>query len=394
MYTSNIQANELDKYIPRHIFIHFLDHEIFHTFGLDKRDQHLVAREFQFAFRIALLLAEDGIIIPASHFYESTLSRAVLDSHRIFAEFGYLNLAANTLDVNEFLLQKQLQYKIERERYPLYFEEKPTLVESDARARWILKVRDSTKDITTDWNDSIGKSETWERVYKHSKSPSILSFEKELSLVPERLEQNAFIADFVTPLLDLHEQAHDFTNKYIGILIQRAYIDSFLKTYGAACLDDFILFDTSSLLPKDKSRYSLARAKRFFYTRGLLDFITFSDAAELLNFKLSEQWIRDIKIFCSYTFLNFIKPKALFADSAELRRDDHQLIQKETHRRPGRPHLSDDIWAWEEVNLFNRQPPEVYNEWIHRPGVEARYLTDPIRQFKRVIKTEWRRTVE
>jgi len=59
------------------------------------------------------------------------------------------------------------------------------------------------------------------------------------------------------------------------------------------------------------------------------------------------------------------------------------------HGKSGRPHLSEDIWAWEQVNIYNRPRTEVYREWLEREDVKGRNLQDPERQFDRITKPEW-----
>jgi len=59
------------------------------------------------------------------------------------------------------------------------------------------------------------------------------------------------------------------------------------------------------------------------------------------------------------------------------------------HHKSGRPHLSEDVWAWEQVNTYNRQKSEVYKEWLKKDDVKARNLQDPERQFDRITKPDW-----
>jgi hypothetical protein len=66
--------------------------------------------------------------------------------------------------------------------------------------------------------------------------------------------------------------------------------------------------------------------------------------------------------------------------------------EKDNLRKPsksGRPHLSDDEWAWKQVNEAGRNQADVYEGWLSREGVKARNLVDPKRQFKRVTKPDW-----
>lgn len=55
--------------------------------------------------------------------------------------------------------------------------------------------------------------------------------------------------------------------------------------------------------------------------------------------------------------------------------------------KSGRPHLPEDIWAWEQVNIEHREQAMVLKEWQER--VKTRNLVDPERHFKRIIKPEW-----
>jgi hypothetical protein len=67
----------------------------------------------------------------------------------------------------------------------------------------------------------------------------------------------------------------------------------------------------------------------------------------------------------------------------------YQNIGSKARRPPGRKHLADDIWAYREVNKKDREPSEVYKDWINRPGVKLRNLQDPDRQFKLIIRPSW-----
>lgn len=53
-------------------------------------------------------------------------------------------------------------------------------------------------------------------------------------------------------------------------------------------------------------------------------------------------------------------------------------------RGPGRPSLTDDTWAINELRA-GRLSDEVKKDWLQRPGVIERNLQDPDRQFKRLI---------
>lgn len=62
---------------------------------------------------------------------------------------------------------------------------------------------------------------------------------------------------------------------------------------------------------------------------------------------------------------------------------------KAARKPPGRKHLSEDIWAYREVNLRHRRSSEVYNEWIKLKSVLDRNLQEPERHFRKITQLNW-----
>lgn len=61
-----------------------------------------------------------------------------------------------------------------------------------------------------------------------------------------------------------------------------------------------------------------------------------------------------------------------------------------TLKKPGRKHKPDDEWAWNEINEKHRNADEVKKEWLDCEGVKSRNLVDPERQFKKIIRENWK----
>lgn len=78
--------------------------------------------------------------------------------------------------------------------------------------------------------------------------------------------------------------------------------------------------------------------------------------------------------------------KELLEDFQPVLRLEESLTER---GKPGRPHLPEDTWAWEQVNIEHREQAMVFKEWQER--VKTRNLVDPERQFNRIIKPEWYR---
>jgi hypothetical protein len=54
-------------------------------------------------------------------------------------------------------------------------------------------------------------------------------------------------------------------------------------------------------------------------------------------------------------------------------------------KQGGRPHKSSNVWAYQQVHVFHRDPMQVYREWLDRDEAN-RLLADPLDSFKKAIK--------
>lgn len=84
--------------------------------------------------------------------------------------------------------------------------------------------------------------------------------------------------------------------------------------------------------------------------------------------------------------------------------DDHEKIPLNTqsdeltgnvtekHGEPGRPHEPEDVWAWEERWIKNREPKDIKPEWLEKLYANSKRgmkYADPNSQFKRIMKRDW-----
>jgi hypothetical protein len=72
--------------------------------------------------------------------------------------------------------------------------------------------------------------------------------------------------------------------------------------------------------------------------------------------------------------------------------ENSQADEKSKRRKTGKPHLLDDLWAWEQIYHNDQDPAEVKAEWLQRDGVKERNLIEPDRQFTRINHHDWNRT--
>jgi hypothetical protein len=58
-------------------------------------------------------------------------------------------------------------------------------------------------------------------------------------------------------------------------------------------------------------------------------------------------------------------------------------------KKPGRPHLSEDIEAYQKIHRDGKDPKEVYNWWIETCDKNKRHLAEPKRHFSRIKNKNW-----
>ena len=73
----------------------------------------------------------------------------------------------------------------------------------------------------------------------------------------------------------------------------------------------------------------------------------------------------------------------------EIRRVFAKVVEIEgrwKNRKPrGRPHNTDDDWAWIEINVKGRKQADVFKEWLGKAGPRAEFSPDPRDMFKKAI---------
>ena len=250
------------------ILLHFLDNEVIDFFDLHNRCKQnpKIYQELRLATKIAFLICRDKVIIPASHYYESLFAKNILDEFidLITSGHGYCGLISSSASYSEFLEKKREQYSIAPNRYPIYFDSSDSSSKLIKSAQWIPRKRSATSDIVKDWIQNIDDRQTWEKIYKKTSYNSVEEFEVELSKIPEKLENSAFIPDFVIPLINLKTADSIYIKNHINKIITKPYNGSFLKDFDAICMTDFPSFDTSLILPNDRKHLSVLKIKRFF----------------------------------------------------------------------------------------------------------------------------------
>lgn len=284
------------------IFIYHLDYELQELFHLTKAYTYKqIYSCFNLVTRLAFLLCDKSVLIPASNYFESDIAFSILN--RLYSlniyKLDTIKLISSSYNLDELLDKKIIQHgnsiKISGYHYIDFIENKKKICLPGT-----LKKREASasKDIKVAWLNDKGIEIMANRIYGIvSDYHKALTIEDKLLSVPSKLGSQAYISRYIVPLLELGDNYNKPINTIINLFITREYIKSFLDEYHAVCLKDIPLMDTKLILPEGEKYNHLSYldyVKRLYKLKykGIktLKFIEQCSAEELYDFKQSSQW--------------------------------------------------------------------------------------------------------
>lgn len=289
------------------IYLYHLDREIHSLFGLDDPRQYKytkVYNESELILKLAILLCDGKIILPASNFFESNLGfnllkRMDLSSHTDEVLFS---LCSSSYNLSEFLEKKNKEHadNINKPEYhyqefsnnnklkiPGHMEKRNSSASEDIKRAWVTE--DKLINLAKIIHDNFPQA------YKPGE------LEQLMSDIPNLLGERAFISGYITPFFRSEISDSKRLDNAINCFITKEYIRSFLEEYKAAYISDIELFQAELVLPTDDcfQHYSYR-----YYKKKLLEssykgesawkYLTICNKYDLLLFKNSDCWKRII----------------------------------------------------------------------------------------------------
>lgn len=284
-----------------YIFIYHLDAELLKLY-INPSHYNLkdVSDTFSLVLRIAFLLCKKSLLIPASNFFESDMAFNNISFFSPLLKYDTIHFLSNSGSL-ELLLKKK---KIEHEgnttstnfHYDDYYENKNGLYLPGTIHQ---RTRSASNEIKKSWLHSIGDPIIWDPYFiSIDHALPRLKFEKKLAKIPERLENRAYISDYVVPLLEVDSSIYEVTNRFVNVFITREYIKNFLLEYQTAtALCDIPYINSNEILPTipgrdyiSYSKYAVLLQRQQYRNCSALDYILNCTAMDLLEFKNSIQW--------------------------------------------------------------------------------------------------------
>lgn len=287
--------------IVKDVFIYHLDNELQKLFSLDRYECNYLYSIFKSITRVAFLVCEKRLLIPASNYFESDLSFRILNELKELNEIGAIILISSSRNIDELMTKKTNQHgdniSLLNYHYRDFLGDNRKIILPGTLKK---RERSASSDIKLGWYSSINNSETRNALANFSLDTIPASkFEDMLYEVPQRLGNRAYISEYILPLLPLNSGKIKSADYFLNTFITREYISSFLKEFNATCLKDIPIIDSHTILPyetNDEEQYisynELASELKILKYRNLsaLDFVNSCSAYELIEFKNSVEW--------------------------------------------------------------------------------------------------------
>jgi hypothetical protein len=229
----------------RPLFVQYTNPEILACYGTKVSGEHagLVLAQALDATRLALLLTERHLLVPASYIFEIPWYRIFLGCLEPLMHAGAIRYISPVPDLTDYREMKVHEYRRDPLN-PYHHAELPRAC-ADPDFMWAPRHgRATSAGIGGLWRDALqpggdlhgivrGTAHRWHRPYGRA--------ERLLARTPERLDGQAFIARFVERTLPARLNPAESTA--LAFFLSRAYLRSYLLDMDAAVLVDLPIGD-------------------------------------------------------------------------------------------------------------------------------------------------------
>lgn len=286
---------------PKSIFCFFLDHEVHKLFGIERQyGKERVFSELMMATKLAFLLCEESILVPASNYFESDFSFKLLNSlcAGTMQNLGVVKLVSSSNSLEELLKKKSDEHEemISREGYH-YGEFINQQQELFLPGILIKRERSASSDIRQAWYsniDSLGRgiADQFPDIY------SAKELERTLAQIPTLLEKRAFISKYLLPFFKTSINNEISFDNFLNRFITTEYIRSFLDEYDAVCLCNIPVLESADRILPPPPQYKHLSYKTYlnllvqsnYLGENAYRFVQRSSLDDLFFFKISNSW--------------------------------------------------------------------------------------------------------
>jgi hypothetical protein len=317
--------------IRANALIHFFDREVLDLYAVPRRyDEATIQTECGAALKIGCLFSAGQLLLPLSSYFESELISPLTSEWEVLFAAQELQLVSSELDIDHFVDVKHEQYKREPDRHPRYFDRKVATQLRDLAVPMLLRRRSSTHDIGASWRDQLQvNTRLIGGLATNRKTRTIGQFERRLFDIPTLLGGDAFIWDYVRPLLPVSGVTSEQTVA-VKELISRSYVRSYLDEFAAYVLCDLRIGDFRCGLGEEETQsvLTLRRMARLIGIAKATNALSWADILELKYNPVLMRFAEQVRSWCSLS----IPPTTLRAiQTATLKISDKKADNTKKH---------------------------------------------------------------
>lgn len=291
--------------MPNNIFLYYLDYEVQTLFGLDDPRQFKTDTVYQCAkiiTKLAILLCQDTLILPASNYLESDLGFNLLNEMNPanYSDDVLFELASSSYNLTELLEKKKKEHGDEIRRIGYHYSD---FIDSDTGivlpGILIKRDRSASIDIKKAWMSEEGRHKLGEIIY--NRFPHLYhagELDQLIGDIPEKLGERAYLSRYITPFFRVPQGDNKFANE-INCFITREYIRSFLDEFKATCISEIPMFNAELILPIEEKyqhlsfkKYQQLLKNSSFRGDSAWKYVKQCNTEQLIVFKSSDCWRR------------------------------------------------------------------------------------------------------
>lgn len=222
-------------------FLHFFDS----TFIEERLNgiNRMATKEMENALLLSLLFSKRSLI-PISSYIESPFCKKILDNYRRLFDLGIICFVGGDNNLDEYIDGKMSQYPIGTflgKTYRQFAKKKPIIPYKEKKGS-------CTKHIKNEWNSKLNNfKETTILFYPYFSQKKIDNLEKSWELVPEKLEEKAFIVSHVIPILDKKIESNIKLKNHLHKIINLAYFQHYIQSLESAVITDLVYLDSEEV---------------------------------------------------------------------------------------------------------------------------------------------------
>lgn len=261
------------------LFLHYFDAHFLEEVAGSRATLPHVRQELSIATRLAVLAANE-IVVPAASYFERPECREVIDQLEPAFEAGVVYLVGGGSSSEEYLESKLDQYRAGSEQRAAY--------EAAARATvhhppFRSRERSTTNDIIVFWQDTLEMPGFPSAVFGNQvQLPTDL--EMAWAAVPERLGQDAFITEYVQPLVFPDSPNLVARNRLHGV-INRGYFASYARELGSGLVSDLVYLGSRHALTSGGLDLPFKPFRDALRSSGMLSEAATASAVRLLELR-------------------------------------------------------------------------------------------------------------